>query len=138
FSEPWLYSAQLRSSIFSHAKVLNYLPRSFRCAKAKFMINFTALGDSQPYIVPKGSQLSTIVKSQSLTFTIPETIVVASVDNNYEFTTDIYEGIYVRDPYIYTQNDSRFKITNKNIDTTSLTVTVFEDNSALGLTYKQA
>jgi hypothetical protein len=138
FSERWLDSAQLRSSIFSHAKELNYLPRSMRSAKASVTINFTATGDQAPYIIPKGAQLSTIVKSTALTFSTPETIVVSSVDQNYTFTTDIYEGVYVRDPYVYTQTDQRFKITNPNIDTTSLTVTVFEDGSTVGDVYKQA
>ena len=138
FSERWLDSAQLRSSIFSHAKELNYLPRSVRSAKATVEISFSATGESAPYIIPKGVQLSTIVKSSALTFSIPETIVVSSVDNNYTFTTDIYEGVYVHDDYIYTQVDQRFKITNGNADTTSLTVTVFEDGDTVGLIYTQA
>lgn len=137
FSERWLDSAQLRSSIFSHAKELNYLPRSVRSARASVTINFTATGDSAPYIIPKGAQLSTIVKSTALTFSTPETIVVSSVDQNYSFTTDIYEGVYVRDAYVYTQPDQRFKLTNPNVDTTSLTVTVFEDGSTVGDVYTQ-
>ena len=138
FSERWLDSAQLRSSIFSHAKELNYLPRSVRSAKASVTVSFTATGDRAPYIIPKGAQLSTIVKSTALTFSTPETIVVSSVDQNYSFTTDIYEGVYVRDAYVYTQPDQRFKITNPNVDTTSLTVTVFEDGSTVGDVYTQA
>ena len=138
FSERWIDSAQLRSSIFSHVKELNYLPRSVRSARAKIKVNFTATGDSQPYIVQKGSQFSTIIKSKSYTFTIPETIILSSVDTNFEFETDIYEGIFVKDSYVMTSDTQKFKITNKNVDLRSVAVTVFEDNAELGLSYKQA
>lgn len=138
FSERWLDSAQLQSSIFSHAKDLNYVPRSTRSAKAKVKIDFTATGDSQPYIIQKGSQLSTIVKSESLTFTIPETIIVSSVDENFSFETDIYEGIFVKDSYILTSDTQKFQITNNTIDLQSLSVTVFENNSTEGTSYKKA
>lgn len=138
FSERWLDSAQLQSSIFSHAKDVNYLPRSVRSAKAKVRINFEASGDNQPYIIQKGSQFSTIVKSKSLTFTIPETIILSSADTKFEFTADIYEGIYVKESYVMTSGTQRFRISNKNIDTQSLSVVVFEDNSTEGDLYKQA
>lgn len=138
FSERWIDSAQLRSSIFSHVKELNYLPRSVRSARAKIKVNFTATGDSQPYIVQKGSQFSTIIKSKSYTFTIPETIILSSVDTNFQFETDIYEGIFVKDSYVMISDTQKFKITNKNVDLRSVAITVFEDNAEIGLSFKQA
>lgn len=138
FSERWIDSAQLRSSIFSHSKELNYLPRSKRSAKAKVRINFTASGESQPYVIQKGSQFSSIVKSKQMTFTIPETVILSSVDENFELETEIYEGIYVKDSYIFTEASQRFKITNKNVDIRSVNVLVFEDNSEEGLIFKQS
>ena len=74
----FLDSAQLRSSVVSHAKELNYLPISYRSAKATVTVEFEATGESQPYIIPKGSQFSTVVKSQAYTFTLPENIQVSS------------------------------------------------------------
>jgi len=138
FSERWIDSAQLRTSLFSHAKTLNYLPRSVRSSKARVRINFTATGDNQPYLVQKGSQFSTLVKSESFTFTIPESIVVSSADGNFEFETDLYEGIYQKDSYIFAAGSDlqRFRITNRNVDTRSLTVTVFEDGKEIGDIYK--
>lgn len=140
FAERWIDSAQLRSSLFSQAKELNYLPRSSRSAVAKIKVNFEATGESQPYTIQKGSQFSTLIKSRSYTFTIPETISVSSVDTNFEFETEIYEGVYVRDSYVFREEDATqfFEITNKNIDTRSLTVTVFEDGNEIGDTYKVA
>jgi len=135
-SEGFLDSAQLRSSLYSHSKELNYLPRSVRSAKAKILVSFEASGESQPYVIPKGAQFSSLIKSESYTFTTPETIIVSSANTTYEFTTDIYEGIFKEDSYIFlgTENQ-RFKITNKNVDTRSVTVTVYEDGDQIGSTY---
>ena len=45
-SEAHLDSAQLRSSILSHAKDLNYLPRSIRSARARISASFEATGQN--------------------------------------------------------------------------------------------
>lgn len=137
FSEAFLDSAQLRGSVVSHAKELNYLPRSRRSAKASITCTFEADGSSNPYTILKGSPLSTIVKNTSYVFTIPETITVSSSNNTFSFDTDIYEGIYIKDTYTYYPNleNQRFKITNKNVDTNSITVVVYEDGSEIGDTY---
>lgn len=42
-----------------------------------------------------------IVKNDSYIFSIFEILIVSSVDNNFEFEIEIYEGIYVKDFYIY-------------------------------------
>jgi len=137
-SEAFLDSAQVRSSIVSHAKDLNYIPVSRRSPKASVTVTFEADGNSAPYIIPKGSPLSTLVKNSSYTFTIPETIVVSSANNTYSFTTDIYEGIYIKDTYTVLSDEDgiRYKITNPNVDTNSITVVVFEDGAEVGENYK--
>ena len=138
FSEGFIDSAQLRGSLFSHSKELNYLPRSSRSAKAQATISFEASGVSQPYVILKGSQLSTLIKSAAYTFSVPETIIVASANNSFSFTTDLYEGVYKKDAYIFqTQNSTNpvFKITNPNVDTTSISVVVFEDGLQTGDIY---
>lgn len=132
-SEGFIDSAQLRTSLFSHAKELNYLPRSSRSARAQVNVSFSATGESQPYIIPKGSMFTTLIKSEAYTFTTPETLIVASADTNFTFTSDIYEGIFVQDSYIFLDTtNQRFKLTNQNVDTNSVTVTVFEDGSQTG------
>lgn len=137
FSESFLDSAQLRSSVLSHAKELNYLPRSARSAKATVTCSFTATGDSQPYYIPKGSTFSTLVKDSSYVFSVPETIKVDSVDTNFEVTMDIYEGVYVKDSFIMNGASEypRFRISNKMVDTNSLTVSVYEDGAVVGDAY---
>lgn len=136
-SESFIDSAQLRDSLCSISKPLNYLPRSTKSAKAIINVKFTATGEHQPYIIQKGQSFSTIVKNDSYIFSIPETLIVSSVDNNFEFETEIYEGTYVKDSYIYQPDEEVqfFRLKNKNVDIDSITVTVTEDNKLIGDKY---
>lgn len=133
FAEHWLDSAQLRDSVLSRAKELNYVPRSARSAKATVKVSFQATGESQPYVIQKGQSFSTLIKNNSYVFSIPETITVSSANNSFEFTADIYEGTYIKDSFIFSnQENQRFRISNPNVDTNSISVTVYEDNSVIG------
>jgi hypothetical protein len=139
-AEAFLDSAVLKSSIVSHAKELNYLPKSATSSVANVTVTFQASGASAPYTIPKGSPFTTLVKSQSYTFTTPESIVVTSSNTTFTFTTDIYEGSFVSDSYVYpaiTDADliTSFRITNQTVDTTSIEVRVFEDGSQYGDIY---
>ena len=136
-NESFLDSAIKKNSAMSRAKDLNYLPNSPRSSRARIKVEFEADGTSAPYIIPKGSLLTSLVKNDSFTFSIPESITVASANNSYEFETDIYEGWFVSDTYTYQagQEDQRFEITNKQVDLDSLTVTVYEDGNEIGDSY---
>jgi hypothetical protein len=130
-SEGFLDSAQLLPSVLSHAKELNYLPRSIRSAKATVQVLFTATADSAPYIISKGQSFTAQVKNQSFIFSIPETLIVASSNTTFTFTTDIYEGAYVKDSYFFDTTSLlplRFRLTNANVDIDSIVVNVFEDS----------
>ena len=139
-SEAFLDSSQLEASVLSHAKELNYLPRSSRSSRCKVRVDFQATGDTQPYIIEKGSSFTGIIKNESFIFTIPETLTVSSTNTSFSYETYLYEGIYLKDSYIVDSNieNQRFIITNKNIDTNSLVVTVYEDGSDIGENYTQS
>lgn len=139
-SESWLDSAQLRDSLSSHAKDLNYLPRSARSPLARVRVTFQATGGNQPYTIEKGASFTTQVKNLSYQYTIPETLVVSSSNTTFQFETDIYEGTYLKESYIYQAGveNQRFRISNKNIDTRSIAVSVFEDNSSEALIFTNA
>lgn len=130
FAESFLDSAQMRQSIFSHAKELNYLPRSSRSAVANVTLSFTASGESQPYLIRKGETFTTIIKQNSYTFSTDDDILLTSPNNTFSTTFNIYEGFYVKETYIvdYGQGYQRFKINNPNVDTDSIVVLVYEDN----------
>ena len=141
-SEGFLDSAQLLNTVRSHAKDLNYTPKSATSAKANITVSFNASGINQPYIIPKGSTFSSIIKNNSVIFSMPDTITCASTNTSFSFTTNIFEGIYVKDSYVYVSDDTnpqpKFALTNPQIDTSSLSITVFEDGNIIGDTYKLA
>lgn len=129
-SESFLDSAQLRDSVVSRAKELNYTPRSFRSSTAAVTIQFTP-GDSPASItIPKGTSFNARLDSDVYSFVTDSDIVVSSF-NDYSTTLDIYEGYYVTEIFqVDTSIDNqRFVLNNINIDTDSLSVVVQTSNS---------
>lgn len=139
-AEGFLDTAVRRNSVLSHAKELNYLPRSMRSSVARVRVSFTATGESAPYIIPKGKPFTTLVKNNSFTFTNPETIICASTNTSFSFTTDIYEGKFIQDSYTYLPSveNQNFHITDPNVDIRSLAVVVFEDGKEIGDIYRRS
>lgn len=136
-SEGFLDSAQLRNSIASHAKELNYLPRSNRSGKARVRVSFTASGDNQPYTIPKGVTFTSQVKNENFTFSLAETVTVSSENTSFTFDADIYEGVYIKDVFLVrsTTDVLSYKLSDRNIDTTSISISVYEDGAGTGQEY---
>jgi len=141
-SESFLDSAQLRSSVLSHSKLLNYTPRSRKSAKANITVNFQATGESQPYIIEKGSTFTGISGNDNLILSVPETISVSSSNNSFTFTTDLYQGVYLKENYIVPYQNIPdtliYKLTNTDVDIDSLNVNVYENSSSLPRTYSRS
>lgn len=137
-SEAFLDSAQLKQSVISHAKELNYIPRSARSAKATLRYQFS--NNSVTSIeIPKGTTYTTTVGFNLLTFITNERRVVSSPTGEFDFILDIYEGQYVTDSFLVDDSyvDQRFILTNENVDTTSLNVRVFENDGNDIIDYNQ-
>lgn len=138
-NEAFLDTALLRDSVVSHAKHLNYLPRSFRSARANIDIAITPTTSVQEVVVPFGTSFSTRVGSNTYNFYTADTIVINAPTNGTFLASNVavYEGEYVSESYLvdYAQANQRFKITNPNVDTTSLIVTSIEDSGANVVTY---
>ena len=140
-NEMFLDSALKRDSIVSHAKELNYVPRSFRSSIATVDITLTdsASSEDATILLPRGTTFTGSVGGSNFTFSLPENIQAFSTNTLNVFkATDviIYEGDYVSDTYITnTQNQPRFIVSNKTADTNSIRVTVVEDNGATALSY---
>ena len=131
-SEMFLDSAQKYDSIVSHAKELNYVPRSNQSPVANVSFTFTSLAGPPTFTIPKGAQFSGQNSNGSFIFT-------TSITQNYNSTNAIfnvenlkvYEGFYIQDVYVmdYTVDTQKFILSNQKIDTDSLTVTVIESGS---------
>lgn len=145
-NEMFLDSAQLRDSVVSHAKELNYVPRSFKSAEATVNLTITSTDlTKRSLILPKGYSFTSRLLNRAFTFTIAENIAIRDyvVDGSVvRFTANnikLYEGYYVSDSYTYTyDNAQRLLISNKNVDTSSISVTVLEDAGTTVLNYTRA
>jgi hypothetical protein len=145
-NEMFLDSAKLRDSVVSHAKELNYLPRSFRSSSAVIQLVITSSDASKrSIIIPKGTSFTSRVDDFTYNFSTTENYVITNrtpSGSNFVYESEairIYEGNYLSDTY--TVNYDRplvYKISNKRVDLESLLVTVFEDNGTTVQTYKRA
>ena len=141
-NEMFLDSAKLRDSVVSHAKELNYLPRSFGSAEAEIQLTVTPTDPTvQSVVVPKGSTFQSRVDDYTYAFTTSENIVITNSVNGV-FTSDnivIYEGNYLSETYMINYNNPLiFKINNKTVDVSSIGVTIIEDNGSQTLQYSRA
>lgn len=135
-NEMFLDSALIRDSVISHAKELNYTPRSFRSARATIDLEIQADSNTNFITIPKNTQFTSYLNSNTYTFSTDKTIVttkfkrenrtrVFSVNN-----LKIYEGSYLVETFTvnYNSENQRFIIQNPLIDIDSLTVVVSEDD----------
>lgn len=140
-SELFLDSAQIRDSIVSHAKAINYIPDSRKSSKASVNITFTANGISDTFVIPKGTQFSGKNANGSFVFTTNRNVTSSSTTNVFNFANlDIYEGTYISETFIvdYTKEGQKFLLSNPTIDTDSIVVTVLENNAANTVTFLKA
>jgi hypothetical protein len=128
-SEAFLDSAQLRSSVSSHAKDLNYTPRSYRSSEA--MVNFLVpTSNAVTLTIPKGTSFTGKNINGNYTFTTDKTVILTSGNNTFSANLAVYEGSYSQDAFVidYTNETQRFTLANSNIDTNSLVVVISEND----------
>lgn len=145
-SEAYMDSAQLRSSVLSHSKDLNYLPKSYRSASATVRLRVEQ-SNSDTLVIPKGTSFTSTFNLQSYTFTTDKVLSyhseLDSTTNTYVFETDdieIYEGVYVTENFVmnYSQESQKFVMSNENVDTSSVIVNVIENSGSTTLNYSQS
>jgi hypothetical protein len=132
-SEMFLDSAQLRSSVLSHAKSLNYVPRSNRSARALVNITITPTSNTSSVEIPFGTEFSSRVGSNTYVFTTNQDIIITSETGVFSINgLPVYEGAYSEDVFVVDSANltQRYILTNKDIDTTSLKVIVSENSGS--------
>lgn len=129
-SEMFLDSAQLRSSVVSHAKMLNYIPRSKRSATASINLSIQTT-NAISLTIPKGTTFTGTNGFGNFVFSTDKTQILTS--GNFGFTSNnltIYQGSYTQDAFVidYTNETQRFTLIDPNVDTESLSVIVSEND----------
>lgn len=132
-NEMFLDTAQLKNSLSSHAKELNYLPRSRKSARAVVKLTITTVqGDTnQTIVIPRYSEFTTTFGGQNYTFATNETYIARKVSNGVYVTDEIVilEGAvltsFEREGFIVdAEGMLQVALTNENVDTDSLVVFV--------------
>lgn len=140
-SEMFLDTAQLRDSIVSHAKELNYIPRSFRSAQANVNISITPSTNVSSVVIPAKTGFTSRVGSNTFNFITSESIAITTSSNGVYFANNVvlYEGSYVTDTFVKNSaiENQRFILNNPTIDTSSIEITVSENSGANVFIYTQ-
>jgi hypothetical protein len=138
-NEMFLDRAILRDSVVSHAKELNYVPRSFRSSTAN--VNITIVDSvASSVVIPKGTSFTGTLGNRNFSFVTTQNIQVGGSNNTFRAENVLLsEGSYITDTYVMNyQSQDRFVITNKTVDTNTITVTVIEDNGSVFQIYNRA
>ena len=139
-SEMFLDSAQKLDTVVSHAKELNYTPRSARSSVANVSLTFTTEGVTNPFIIPRGTVFSGTNSNGTFTFCTRKKSTYTSANSNYSCQNiQIYDGVFVNNSFIVDQTieTQRFVLINENIDTDSLIIKVYEDGDQQGVEYSK-
>lgn len=128
FSEMFLDSAQLRDSAVSRSKELNYVPRSRTSAFAVVQVEVLNVVGTPAFItLPKYSKFQGKVGNITYTFTTNETYAIDASSGSYcSGNIPIYEGLIVTEAFEVKEVGQRFILSNENIDTSSIFMTVRE------------
>jgi hypothetical protein len=138
-SEMFLDSAQLRNSVISRSKELNYTPRSTRSSEATINISFPQ-SDLNVFQIPFGTRFTGKNSNGTFTFTTKESHVLYPAAGIFSTSLNIYDGSYITDTFVVDSSveGQRFIMSNENIDTDSLTVIVTQDGGQTNTLYTQA
>ncbi len=127
-AERFVDSAQLRDSIVSHAKELNYTPRSAHSATAFLNLTFPTTGITTLEI-PKGTQFTALNATGNHKFVTSKNAIYKTSNNYFSISElPVYEGFYFTETFLRdgTLDEQRFLLSNPSIDIDSVTITVDE------------
>jgi hypothetical protein len=136
-NEMFLDSASKRDSVVSIAKMLGYLPRSAKCAKATVNIRIVATGLTPPPFVtlPAGTSFVTTIDQNTYLFYNRESYSSALIGGAYTFNGVVLtEGKPLEYRFVY-EDTLRFVIPNKDVDIDTLSVRVQESSTGAFTTY---
>lgn len=139
-SEMFMDSAQLRNSVISIAKALNYTPRSAKSSRAIVNLTF-AQSNLTTFEIPEGTRFTGKNSNGSYTFVTNDTLTLYPSNNVFTAANvSIYEGVIAQDTFVYNSSleGQRFILTNELIDTDSILVGVTEDNGLTPLSYTKS
>ena len=143
--EMFLDTAQIRNSIISHCKELNYVPRSSRGATAYINVQIVPNDAPTSINIDKYTKFNSTIGGQSYTFTTEDDIVVQpqTIGTTTAYIASnvaVYEGAVIKEYYeVDTANNFVCDLSNEKADTRFINVRVQEvSGSANVVTWSKA
>lgn len=134
-NEMFLDSAVQRNSVVSHAKLLNYVPKSASAPKATIRLQVNQVSDATLTLPKNTPFLSELVDGINYTFVTTDSTTVNTSANTAVFNNiEIAQGTSVSYSFTYnsTSNPKQvFELPDTNIDTATLVVSIQESSSNL-------
>lgn len=127
-NEMFLDTALLRSSVVSHAKALNYTPKSARAPQATINVRVNQATGGTLTLPKNSSFLSESIDGTNYNFVTTDAKTVSIVNNEAFFANvEIYQGNPSSITYTHNEQlnpNAIFQIPDENVDTSTLLVTV--------------
>jgi hypothetical protein len=130
-AEAFLPTAQKRNSVVNLAKSLNYTPRSVTSASISGTATLTVTGSPTNVTIPAYTSFTGSVDGVTYNFLNTTPVIITPVSGVYSSAMSLKEGRYINRRYTVNLNDpdQRFLIPNKNVDTSTLTVSVLNSSN---------
>lgn len=123
-SEMFLDTSYIRESIVSHAKELNYTPRS-RVSPVAYL-DIAVTGNSLPSVmtIPKNYQVAgRSADGKTYIFLTNEAVNIGSANNYTANSVPVYEGKWVKETFV-ANSSARYVIGSANVDVNSIEVQI--------------
>lgn len=132
-NESFLDTAVKRNSVVSKAENIGYTPTQYTAAKATVQLTYIGTLNVSDYVIPSGATFSAILDGTTYYFHSYESAVVQSTSNGrYYAQLEIREGTLLTNTWTMdTDKTQRFILSNPQVDTSVMTVTVYEGSSDL-------
>jgi hypothetical protein len=140
-SEMFMDSAQKLDTVVSHAKELNYVPQSKKSSVAFLNFSVSCNGISGSFQIPKGTIFYGSNANGLFNFTTSENATYYSPNSNFSVANlAVYDGTYQTDSFIidWDVDSQNFLLSSPDIDISSLTVTVSENNGSNNTTFRRS
>tara|TARA_Y100000114_G_scaffold66647_1_gene61116 strand:- start:11461 stop:13596 length:2136 start_codon:yes stop_codon:yes gene_type:complete len=132
-NETFIDSATLRENVVSLARNIGYVPRSKTAAKMLVDYNMTGISTTtttvtfQPGVIANGT-----VSNVNYIFSIPEKVTGTASDGTAVGTIEMFQGQYLKSTFVIndSQPNQRFIIPNNGVDTSTIRISVKENNAS--------
>ena len=131
-NEMFLDSAQLRESVVSHAKGLNYIPRSRTGARARVNIALSVNDNPSFVTIPSKTKFTAQCGSKTFNFYNTSAVTIYPINNSYAYSNlEIIEGSWVNESFeVLADLNERFILANDSINAGTVKVYVKENSTS--------